>query len=203
MPFLSLAYHPLHSISHTEIFSRFSFLEKTNFSYESLVARYYLLASLQEKFGISPLLEKETTGKPKPFLIENEMYYYSISHTKDMVLVAYADFEIGIDIEHIGERDPSVFSLHSDREYELLGGKNLENFYRLWTMKESLLKVIGIELDHISEMYLISFLGVESGKSLSREIGADTIGIIVFQNRQYRVACKKLESHMIAWTLPL
>ena len=203
MPFLSLAHHPLHSISRTEVFSRFPFLEGTNFSYESLIARYYLLASLQEKFGIIPHLEKAISGKPKPFLIENEMYYYSISHTKDMVLIAYADFEIGIDIEQIGERDPSVFSLHSDGEYALLGGKNIEHFYQLWTIKESLLKVIGIELDHISEMYLISFSGVDSGKSLSGEIQPDAIGIVLFRNRQYRVACKKLESHMIAWTLPL
>lgn len=129
MQVFSLAYHPLDSISPTEIFSRFPFLEGMNFSYESLIARYYLLASLQEKFEIIPHLEKYISGKPKPFLIENEIYYYSISHTKDMIFVAYADFEIGIDIEQIGERDPSVFSLHSDGEYALLGGKNIENFY--------------------------------------------------------------------------
>ena len=174
---LHLAHHSFDSLSRTEIYSRFPFLEASNFSQESLVARYYLFASLQEKFETIPLLEKEPTGKPKSFLIGNETYYYSISHTNDQVFIAYADFEIGIDIEHMRERDISVFSLHANREYALLGGKNLENFYQLWTMKESIVKVSQATLDDVRDIVLIS---VELPRNDDVFLSPDMIGILSF-----------------------
>ncbi|MDR3169245.1 MAG: hypothetical protein LBU27_05855 [Candidatus Peribacteria bacterium] len=65
---------------------------------------------------------------------------------------------MGVDLEIIKPRGTDAFSLHTDPEYQLIGGKNWENFYRLRTLKESIIKLYLSnleELQHITLTHLV------------------------------------------------
>lgn len=66
--------------------------------------------------------------------------YWSLSHKKDLLFVWVSDTCIWVDVEINKSRDQSVLDIFSEKEYELLGSRNWENFYVLWTATESLLK---------------------------------------------------------------
>lgn len=84
-----------------------------------------------------------TYGKPEA---ENGMHF-NLSHSGKYVLFALSDSKIGCDIEMIKEVEPErlgklVFCPAEMASLEHCDNKN-ENFFRLWTRKESLLKCIG------------------------------------------------------------
>ncbi|MBS9784439.1 4'-phosphopantetheinyl transferase superfamily protein [Candidatus Gracilibacteria bacterium] len=80
--------------------------------------------------------------------------YRSFSYTKNMMFIGIAEEKIGVDIEKGKIRDTSVFQYHSMQEYQLFGGKNWENFYRLWTIKESCIKYLGLQLDDMKDIFV-------------------------------------------------
>jgi phosphopantetheinyl transferase len=45
-----------------------------------------------------------------------------------------------VDIEVIRPRDDSLFSSFSEKEWNVIGEKNWESFYLLWSAKEVLVK---------------------------------------------------------------
>ena len=86
----------------------------------------------------------------KPYL-EKSPFYFSISHSEDIVSCIIAKIKVGIDIERI--RPINSFAVKkslTDFEHStLLNAKNKEEyFFRLWTLKESFLKVTGYGLSY-------------------------------------------------------
>lgn len=72
-------------------------------------------------------------------------HFSSYSHKSDIALLAFARFPIGVDIEIIKSRD---FKPHLDfcfspfeRDFVINSVKPLHCFYRIWTLKESLIKL--------------------------------------------------------------
>ena len=72
-------------------------------------------------------------------------HFSSYSHKSDVVLLAFARFPIGVDIEIIKSRD---FKPHLDfcfspfeRDFVINSVNPLHCFYRIWTLKESLIKL--------------------------------------------------------------
>lgn len=49
----------------------------------------------------------------------------------------------GIDIAENEERNISLLDTHSISEYDIMAGNNWNNFYILWTAKESIIKATG------------------------------------------------------------
>ncbi|MBR7071576.1 MAG: 4'-phosphopantetheinyl transferase superfamily protein [Clostridia bacterium] len=87
----------------------------------------------------------------KPFFENDPQLHFSISHSGTMVAVAFADREIGCDIEKI--RDVSMDlakRFFKEQEYQWLLSLNGEEqrvcFFRYWTLKESYLKATGLGL---------------------------------------------------------
>ena len=85
-------------------------------------------------------------GKP---YIENAPVHFNLSHSGTFALCAVSDHEVGCDIERIARADLKIakrfFCLS---EYESIRARSTEDeqnaaFYRLWTLKESFLKVTG------------------------------------------------------------
>lgn len=71
---------------------------------------------------------------------------FSISHSKDLVVVAFSDSEIGIDIEGITAFDARTISHYfhpKEAEYIEKYSNSHEIFFKLWTRKEAYLKAIG------------------------------------------------------------
>jgi 4'-phosphopantetheinyl transferase len=111
----------------------------------------------------------------KPFLLNYPNYHYNISHSGNWVVCATSYSSIGIDIEEIKpitlDMAKRFFSSH---EYKVLfqksSNKQLDYFYKIWTLKECYIKYIGkglsIPLD-----------------SFSFKIANNNIGLIGIQSR--------------------
>lgn len=91
---------------------------------------------------------KDDRNVPLP----NNGYHWSISHKPGFAAAVVADAPIGIDIEQIVSRRRHLWDdVATDAEWTLVGPRNWEGFYRIWTAKEAVLKRLGIGvrgLDH-------------------------------------------------------
>lgn len=87
-------------------------------------------------------------GKP---YVEKENVFFNISHCKEMAVCAIEERETGVDIEDIRAVHPGAARrCFSDSELEIL--ENSEDkelmFFRIWTLKESFVKSIGIGISY-------------------------------------------------------
>lgn len=103
-----------------------------------------LLKYCLEKAGLSMKdIRHGENGKPQ---IDN--FYFNLSHSKDMVVCAVSERAVGCDIECIGEMREGIAERYftPNEIIHLNQYKNEEKrdeFYRLWTMKESYMKMTG------------------------------------------------------------
>jgi phosphopantetheinyl transferase len=84
--------------------------------------------------GKMPDIEKDENGKP--FFPARPDIHFSLSHSKTHVLCAIADCPVGADIETIREISPHL------RDRVCAPEENLD-FFKLWTLKESFIKLRG------------------------------------------------------------
>lgn len=82
-------------------------------------------------------------GKP-----EIKGIHFNLSHSEDMVVCAVSEKAVGCDVEKVGEyRNGIAERYFTENEIAYLnlfdGEESKEEFYRLWTMKESYLKMTG------------------------------------------------------------
>jgi 4'-phosphopantetheinyl transferase len=98
----------------------------------------------------------DKTAHGKPYLIGDGegSRSFSLSHTHGMVACAVANGgDVGVDVECV-DRDPNVLEIasrfFSPAEAQLLGRLDGESrrrrFFELWTLKEALVKAIGVGL---------------------------------------------------------
>jgi len=81
--------------------------------------------------------EIEICGK-KPFFKKREIYF-SISHSKDVVLVAFNNSNIGSDVEHMTDR--TNYKEIMKRYGEESETPSKTEFYRFWTIHEAEIKL--------------------------------------------------------------
>ena len=101
---------------------------------------------LSEVYGIEkPVLSYTKNGKP--FLVNGEIHF-SITHTDEMLFLAFSDEKIGIDAEKITRETrylPILKKLHPSVHEKIT---SQETFLRLWTEIESAIKYMGGTLAH-------------------------------------------------------
>lgn len=114
------------------------------------VAVYMLLKrALKEEYGIdgNPVFGYGEGGKP--YLIGHPEIHFNMSHCRHAAVCAVDDRPIGIDVETIRPYNDALarYVLNAD-EYQsvAVSAKPEVEFTRLWTMKESLLKLTGTGL---------------------------------------------------------
>jgi 4'-phosphopantetheinyl transferase len=111
------------------------------------VSAYLLLKrALKDQEGITenPIFEFGPHGKPS--IIGHPELHFSISHCKEAAVCVLSRRPIGIDVESIGRYREAVarYSMSSAEMLRIEQAANSElEFVRLWTMKESLLKLTG------------------------------------------------------------
>lgn len=116
------------------------------------VAAYRLLQlALQRQYGIGEPPQFTYTSKGKPLLAGHRHIHCSLSHCQSAAAVAVSDHPVGIDIETI--RPVKVeFLRYVMNESELNRIFNASQpemeFTKLWTMKESMLKLTGIGISN-------------------------------------------------------
>ncbi len=149
---------PIHTDSPVakELFQRIRFSNKKSLlavRFHERLASYGVLSVLLERVYHFNHSEQEIfydeNGKPSLSGVSN--IFFSISHTKNAVAVVLAEHPIGVDVENSQfRRDPHRIIRRFFHQNEInwldhfADDQKAINFYRLWTMKESLGKMTGI-----------------------------------------------------------
>lgn len=99
------------------------------------------------------LTEIKFSPKGKPYL-QNEEFFFSLSHSGDYAVCVSDDKPVACDIESMTRKIPlrleRIFSTQENEYYnELKDEKQTEFFFKVWTCKESLSKQVGkgIQMD--------------------------------------------------------
>ena len=103
----------------------------------------WLLRRVLERHGVSSdMLRIELNGKPTV-----DGICFNLSHSGNIVICAVSDREVGCDIERIREAPKAtgrMFTPEEKKALECLEGEDYNReFFRLWTKKESYLKMTG------------------------------------------------------------
>lgn len=86
----------------------------------------------------------------KPFLKNNKKIFYNLSHSHNVVMCIVSDVEVGCDVEKVSKVDLKIAGRYFfNTEYELINSqkeyeKKIDMFFKLWTLKESFMKVTGL-----------------------------------------------------------
>lgn len=113
-----------------------------------LCAKAYKLLqeALNNVYGIKDDQEFSYTEKGKPELKDRPEIHFNISHCGRCVCCAVSDDQVGVDVEEINQYGPSLAAqVCSEEELQKIAGAKdpVQEFTRLWTMKESALKLSG------------------------------------------------------------
>ncbi len=118
---------------------------------KSLLGDYLLKLALKENNILNYEIKHNFYGKP--FLVGSENIKFNISHSGDWVVCICNEMEVGIDIEKICDinYDNIAKRFFNKEEYTFLSNYNfidekLKIFYKLWTLKECYIKMLGIGL---------------------------------------------------------
>ena len=87
----------------------------------------------------------------KPYLKNCEDLFFNLSHCHELAVCIIENCEVGIDAENIRQWHPRVARrVFSDREMKLLNDSENKNeiFFRIWTLKESFVKALGIGISY-------------------------------------------------------
>lgn len=116
-----------------------------------LVARAVLRHLLGSYLKLPPCqIPINTSENGKPFLGESLNLFFNISHSQDMVLLAFSDCQVGVDVEFCNRKvdfDAVMRRFFSQRERQDWQKNSLPTpeiaFFRGWTRKEAILKATG------------------------------------------------------------
>lgn len=99
----------------------------------------YLIKYIAERYY--NLSDTEIILNDKKPVFKNKDLYFSLSHSKDIVLVVFGNNNLGADVEYMTERDFAKILTHYHKSLE---NPTKESFYRFWTKYEAQIK-LGVE----------------------------------------------------------
>ncbi len=123
---------------------RFRFRKDKNLS----VGAGLLLNAGLSKYGLTEMeMQYGTYENGKPFFVNYPQLHFNLSHSGSKVTAVFSDHEVGCDIEQInGQNLKLAKRFFRDSEYQsiLCSAEPEQTFFRLWTLKESFMKVTGL-----------------------------------------------------------
>ncbi len=129
---------------------------------QSLAAEYLLMYAAGQ-FGITDFKIKcGENGKP---YFENEGVYFNLSHSGERVMCAIGTAEVGCDVERIKDINLDIARrCFYKSEYDAImaeqGKEAKQNmFFRLWTLKESFIKVLGLGMKLPLDKFRVDVIG--------------------------------------------
>lgn len=98
------------------------------------------------------VIERDAHGKPSVKCIDG--FHYNLSHSGQRVVIAYGSHPLGVDVELVrsaADRERMAHRFFTDEERAYISRETdstarAERWTRVWTMKESYLKYLGIGL---------------------------------------------------------
>lgn len=149
--------------------------KKTEDRLRSLIAdvmvRYFAIKELGIK---NDEIVYEYNGRGKPFIKGAKKFFFSVSHSGEYVAFVIGRDFVGCDIQKKIPCDISIGNVIFTKEEQALV-KDSEEFYKMWTLKEALLKAIGIG---ISEEGLA--VNIVKNKKISE---------VIYDNKKYYFKC--------------
>lgn len=113
----------------------------------SMVGSLLIHMQLAKQLQCEPAALSYQVNKFGKYGLTNHQLHFNISHAGQYVICAISDHPVGIDIEQKQHRNYSLFqSVWTEREKEIFGADRMEDFYYLWTAKESYVKWLGTGL---------------------------------------------------------
>jgi 4'-phosphopantetheinyl transferase len=112
-----------------------------------LGAGLLLQAALKKEYGLSDF-ETETNEFGKPSIKGREDIHFNLSHSGDVVILTVSDTECGVDIESTAKPHEAMgvanrFFSRNEYAAMVLSADPNEAFCRLWTLRESYVKMRG------------------------------------------------------------
>ena len=111
------------------------------------VLTWLLLKYAMSHVGIQNFESHIAFGKyGKPFLSDSNGIYFNLSHSNSMTFCVISDSEVGCDVEFSDAIDWRLISKSYFAESEntyLEKANNSDEFFKIWTLKESFTKFIG------------------------------------------------------------
>lgn len=128
---------------------------------KSAAASRQLLAYALQVRGIEGVPALDLAPGGKPCFAEHRGLYFNLSHSRPYALCAVGDAPVGVDIEAVCPRRESLLRALSPAELDWFQarGSLWEDFYSLWTLKESLCKQSGRGLNRRPEQIRVPLLG--------------------------------------------
>lgn len=128
---------------------------------------------------------QEADGAP---MIRRDGFRWSVSHTRWWAGAVVADGPVGIDIECIRpRREEFLDEVATTDDWSIVGERNWENFFHLWTAKEATLKANGHGIGRFHRC-----------KVLEREDAGSMI--LRYEDRVWRVQFHRFADHLAAVT---
>lgn len=128
----------------------------------------YAIAGNYPDISLPVLPVTDEFGKPHLYFNTNNAsdkdaeIHFSISHSGDHAVCVLNEVPVGIDIETIGKPADGIarrFFAHDELDYI----RDTESFYRIWTLKESFLKVVGLGMHLPLDSFCITDYDEHSG----------------------------------------
>ena len=149
-------------------------------------AAYPLLDHILTRQGISaPRFHTLPGGKP---VLEGDPppLHFNLSHSGPLVLCGIAPAPIGVDVERIRPRRPGLprYALSEEEFFWYQSrGSRWEDFYALWTLKESRIKYTGQGLDRAARSIRVPLLSPGESAAL------DGLRFRSYGGEDWRAAC--------------
>lgn len=186
----------------------------------SLAAGFLLTHALKEQGYEWQQAKVETGEHGKPYIVlENgSSFFFNLTHSGHLAFCALADSEIGVDAEYIREKDISdslIKKVCSEKEitfFEKMASEEAQNpslnkdsnrkkevFYKLWTIKESVMKQNGLGMS-MNPKTIDAYEGIENDSFFCSDKK-----IKVFRKNEYfisvcRLSCENADMpEMIEW----
>jgi len=129
----------------------------------SLISQIILRFALNKDFGIKyKELDLCKTESGKPYIRNHDSIHFNISHSGNWVVLVFSDEEIGIDIERETDINLDIAqTCFSKDEYRYLinlcNNTQKSAFYKIWTLKESYVKALGLGLNKSLDSFTVTF----------------------------------------------
>jgi Phosphopantetheinyl transferase len=127
-----------------------------------ILTELLLFYSIRDSFGVSfEQLEIQKNPYGKPYCSNYDFIHYNLSHSNEWIVCAVSSSEVGIDVQVIVEFGLNIAKrFFSKDEYKYLSNcsKECRNrmFTKLWTLKESYVKLIGTGLSFPIHSFIIN-----------------------------------------------
>lgn len=112
----------------------------------SAMAEIMIKKVLMDKYGFRKSnIAFKYSKYGKPYLVGCDRIYFNVSHSGKWIVCAFADKEVGIDIQNTDKEvsNSVIDKVCSSNEKELIKTADSGAFYKFWTLKEAYTKALG------------------------------------------------------------